>query len=73
MEKLCQQIVTSHEHRQALRKELKSGVLQLKEETAQMLEGFRKQVERFRNDVRAAKETWQKTSAALAEKRRRTK
>ena len=73
MEKLCQQIITSHEQRQALLKELKSGALQLREETAQMLQGFRKQFETLRDDLHAAREAWQKVTTALAKKRRHTK
>ena len=73
MEKLCQRIITSHEQRQALLKELKSGALQLREETAQMLEGFRGRFETFRDDLQAARKAWQKATTALAKKRRHTK
>lgn len=73
MEKLCQEITASHEQRQALLKELKSGALQLREETAQMLEGFRGRFEKFRDDLQAARKAWQKAITALAKKRQHTK
>ncbi len=73
MEKLCPQMIASHGQRQVLLKELKSGALQLREETARMLEGFRKQLETFRNDLHAARGAWQKAATALAKKRRHTK
>jgi len=70
MEKLCQDIVASHEQRQALLKQLKTGASELKEETVRMLRGFRKQLTTFRDDFHAGREAWQKAAATLAKKRR---
>ena len=69
MEKLCQDILASHERRQALRKQLQEGTVELKHETAQMLKGFRKQLTTFRDDFHAGREAWQKAAATLAKKR----
>jgi len=70
MEKLCQDILVSHKQRQELLKQLKAGPSQLKEETAHMLKGFRKQLGTFRDDFHAGREAWQKAAATLAKKRR---
>ena len=70
MEKLCQDILASHEQRQALLKQLKDGTGELKEETAHMLKGFRKQLATFRDDFQAGREAWQKAATTLAKKRR---
>ncbi len=70
MEKLCQDILASHEQRQTLRKQLKTGAIELKEATAHMLKGFRKQLTTFRGDFHAGREAWQKAAATLAKKRR---
>ena len=70
MEKLCQDILASHEQRQAMLKQLKIGAVELKEETAHMLKGFRKQLATFRDDFHAGREAWQKAAATLAKKRR---
>ena len=70
MERLCQEIATSHEQRRMLLKELKSGALRLRGETTQRLQGFRKQFETFRGDLQAARRAWQKAAAVLARKRR---
>jgi len=70
MEKLCQDIVASHEQRQALLKQLKTGAAELKEETTHMLRGFRKQLATFRGDFQAGREAWQKAATTLAKKRR---
>lgn len=72
MEKLCQDIMAGHERRQALRKQLREGAVELKHETANMLRGFRKQFETFRSDFQAGREAWQKAAATLAKKRRQT-
>lgn len=73
MERLCREIATSHQQRQALLNELKSGALQLREETAEMLEDFRKRSETFREDLQAARKAWQKAATVLAKKRRHPK
>lgn len=73
MERLCREIATSHEQRQALLTALKSGALRLREETTQRLQGFRKQSETLRGDLLAARSAWQKVTAVLAKKRRRPK
>jgi len=70
MEKLCQDILASQEQRQALLKQLKDSASELKEETAHMLKGFRKQLGTFRDDFHAGREAWQKAAATLAKKRR---
>jgi hypothetical protein len=70
MEKLCQDIMSLHEQRQAMLKQLKDGAGELKEETAHMLRGFRKQLATFRGDFHAGREAWQKAAATLAKKRR---
>ena len=69
MEKLCQDIMSSHEQRQAMLKQLKTGASELKKETAHMLKGFRKQLATFRDDFQAGREAWQKAAATLAKKR----
>ncbi len=71
MEKLCQDILVSHEQRQMLLKQLKDGAGELKKETTQMLKGFRKQLDTLRDDFQAGREAWQKAAATLAKKRRR--
>ena len=71
MEKLCQDILASHEQRQALLKQLKMGASELKEATAHMLRGFRKQLATFRGDFHAGRGAWQKAATTLAKKRRR--
>jgi len=71
MEKLCQDILASHEQRQTLLKQLKDGAGELKRETTQMLKGFRRQLATFRGDFHAGREAWQKAAATLAKKRRR--
>ena len=71
MEKLCQDILVSQEQRQALLKQLKDGAGELKQETTQMLKGFRKQLGTLRDDFQAGREAWQKAAATLAKKRRR--
>ena len=70
MEKLCHDILASHEQRQVLLKQLKTGAAELQEETAQMLKGFRKQLATFRDDFQAGREAWQKAATTLAKKRR---
>ena len=70
MDRLCQEIATSHAQRQALLKDLRSGALRLRGETTHRLQGFRKQFETFRGDLQAAKRAWQKSAAVLAKKRR---
>ncbi len=52
---------------------LKSQSLRLREETAQMLQGFREESGTFREDLQAAKKVWQKTAAVLAKKRQHAK
>lgn len=69
MEKLCQDILASHEQRQTLLKQLKDGAVELKQETTNMLKGFRKQLATFRDDFQAGREAWQKAAATLAKKR----
>ena len=69
MEKLCHDILASHEQRHALLKQLQDGTVKLKEETAQMLKGFRKQLATFRDDFQAGREAWQKAATTLAKKR----
>jgi hypothetical protein len=69
MEKLCQDILASHEQRQTLLKQLQEGAVELKQETTQMLKGFRKQLGTLRDDFQAGREAWQKAAAALAKKR----
>ena len=71
MEKLCQDILASHEQRQTLLKRLHDGAEELKKETTQMLKGFRKELTTFRDDFHAGKEAWQKAATTLAKKRRR--
>ena len=73
MEKLCHDILASHGQRQTLLKQLKDGTVELKEETAQMLKGFRKQLATFRNDFQAGREAWQKAATTLAKKRQHRK
>jgi len=73
MEKLCQDILASHEQRQALLKQLKTGVAELQEETVHMLKGFRKQLATFRDDFHAGKEAWQQAAMTLAKKRQHGK
>ena len=70
MEKLCQDILASHAQRHMLLKQLKDGAVALKEETARMLKGFRKQLATFRDDFQAGREAWQKAATTLAKKRR---
>ncbi len=73
MERLCREIATSHEQRQALLTALKSGALRLREETTRRLQGFRKQSEALRGDLLAVRSAWQKAAAVLAKKRRHLK
>lgn len=73
MERLCRDIARSNQQRQALLNELKSGALQLRRETAQALQSFRKQFEMLREDLQAARKVWQKAATALAKKRRHPK
>jgi hypothetical protein len=73
MERLCQEIVASHEQRQALLTALKSQNLRLRAETAQKLVGFRKQSAALRGDLQAARKAWQKAATVLAKKRRHPK
>ena len=73
MEKLCQDIMASQEQRQVLLKQLKTGAVELKEETAHMLKGFRKQLATFRDDFQAGREAWQKAATTLAKKRQHRK
>ena len=70
MEKLCHDILASHEQRQVLLKQLKTGAVELQEETAHMLKGFRKQLATFWDDFQAGREAWQKAATTLAKKRR---
>jgi hypothetical protein len=69
MEKLCQDILASHQQRQTLLKQLKDGAVELKKETTQMLKGFRKQLGTLRDDFQAGREAWQKAATSLAKKR----
>jgi hypothetical protein len=69
MERLCREIASWHEQRQTLLTTLKSGALQLKEDTSQRLQGFRKQSVTLRGDLQAARKAWQKAAAVLAKKR----
>ena len=69
MEKLCQDIIASHERRRELLTQLKTDTLQLKGETASMLKGFRKQFKTFRDDFQAGREAWRKAASVLAKKR----
>ena len=52
---------------------LKSQSLRLREETTQMLQGFRKKSETFRGELQAARKVWQKTAAVLAKERQHSK
>jgi t-SNARE complex subunit (syntaxin) len=73
MEKLCQEIARSHEQRQVLLTTLQVESLRLRADTAQRLQGFRKQSAALRRELQAARKTWQKAAAALAKKRRHPK
>ena len=70
MERLCQEIATSHAQRQALLKDLRSGALRLRGETTRRLQGFREQFETFRGELQAARRAWQKAGTVLARQRR---
>ena len=73
MERLCREIARSHEQRQVLLTTLQAESLRLRADTAQRLQGFRKQSAALRGELQAARETWQKTATALAKKRRHAK
>ena len=73
MEKLCQEIASAHEQRQAFLTSLQSETPRLRAETAQRLQGFRNQSAALREDLQAARKAWQKAATVLAKKRRHAK
>lgn len=73
MERLCREIAASHAQRQALLTALKSGALRLREETTRRLQGFRKQSETLRGELREVRSAWQKAATVLTKRRRHPK